>query len=234
MSLDALQSRSDKIGDWIASNPTPILGALGGILAIALVVGLIGSSREGAVAEAADQLSRAQRDFRVAMGVDATAIDIPEPANPEAARTAREAAVVDLQAVIDDHGGSPAAAIAALELGDILIQLDRAGEAIPLWETAAGNASGSLRGMLLQRIGTEAELGEDLAAAADAYERASAIDGYPLRHLALAEAARVHATRGEDDAAVALLERLETEAPDFAIPEHVEARLSEIRASRTD
>lgn len=233
MSLDALQSRSERLGDWISENPTPILGTLGGILVVALVVGVVGSTRESSALESADALAKAQRDYRVSMGAGSTSIDIAEPANPEAARSARETAVVDLQGVIDEHTGSAAASLAALELGEILIELERGDEAVTAWETSAGRADGALQGLLLQRIAADAETRQELEAAAAAYERAGGIAGYPLRYQALAEAARLYASAGNDSSAIELLQRLEADAPDYRLPEHVESRLHELRAANT-
>jgi tetratricopeptide (TPR) repeat protein len=234
LSLEVLESRSERLGEWISANPTPILGTLGAVLAAALVFGLVSSTRESAELDAAAALASAQRDYRVAMGADLTAIDIAEPANPEAARDAREAAVVALEGVIDEYPGSPTAALAALDLGERLAELGRSEEAVAAWETAVSGADAELRGLLLQRIGAQAELEGRLADAAEAYERASRIEGYPLRQQALAEAARLRASAGEAEAAVGLLQQLEAEAPGYALPDHVGAQLRELRAAQSD
>ena len=36
LSLEALESRSERLGEWISNNPTPILGTAGAILVVAL------------------------------------------------------------------------------------------------------------------------------------------------------------------------------------------------------
>ena len=234
MSLEALQSRSERLGDWIGENPTPILGTLGAVLVIALVVGLIGSTQESTATEAADALAAARRDYRVGMGAEATSVEISEPANPEAARAAREAAITDFSAVIDEFEDTPAAGLAALDMGEILVDLDRVDEAITAWETAAGRADGALQGLLLQRIAAEAEEQERFEQAASAYQRASQIEGYPLRFQALAESARLSAATGDNDAAIALLQQLEADAPDYQLPEHIASRLQELRAGQSD
>jgi hypothetical protein len=234
LSLEALQSRSERLGEWISTNPMPILGSLGIILVLALIVGVVGSSREGSALAAADALAVAQRDYREAMGGDADSFEIVEPANPEAARTAREAGAAQLEAVIDEHSGSPAAALAALDLGERLIELGRPEHARTAWETAVDRTDGPLAGLLLQRIAAEAEASGELADAAAAYARASEIDDYPLRYHALAESARLRAAAGEPEAAVALLQQLEADAPDYRLPDHVVARLRELRAAQSE
>jgi tetratricopeptide (TPR) repeat protein len=234
LSLEALQSRSERLGHWISENPTPILGTLVVILVVALVGGLVSSSQESAAIEAADELAGAQRAYRLAMGAEPAAIDIAEPANPEAARAAREAAVVDLRGLIEEHAGSPTAALAALHLGERLVELGRADEAVAAWQDASDRVGGPLGGLLLQRIATQAEQAGRLSEAADAYARASEIADYPLRYQALAESARLRAAAGESAAAIELLQQLEADAPAYALPEHVAARLRELRAAQSE
>lgn len=230
MSLEALQSRSERLGEWISANPAPILGVFGTVLVVALVIGLLGASRENRELASAERLADAQRDFRVAMGAEPGAVDFVEPANPEAARAAREAGVEQLQAVIDEDDTSSAAALAALDQGDLLVGLGRSEQAIATWKTATEKADGALQGMLLQRIAAETEVQGLLGEAAAIYARAGEIESHPLRYLALAESARLRAASGESEAAVALFQRLEADAPEFAIPEHIAAQLREIRA----
>jgi tetratricopeptide (TPR) repeat protein len=234
LSLEALESRGERLAEWISANPKPILGTVGAVLAAALVFGLVSQSRESAETDAAAALASVQRDYRLAMGADASAIDIAEPANPEAARDAREAAVSGLRGVIAEYAGSPTAVLATLDLGERLVELGRSEEAIAAWQNAADGAADDLRGLILERIGAQAELEGRLADAADTYERASEISGYPLRHQALAEAARLRASAGEAEAAIALLQRLEAESPDYALPDHVGAQLRELRAARSE
>lgn len=232
-SLDALQSRSERVGDWISENPKPILGTLGGVLVLALGLGVWDSAREDSSREAAEQLAGVQQTYRAAMGADPGAVEIAEPANAQAALAAREAAVEGLARVIVDHGGSTTAELAALEQGTLLLELGRAEEASGVWAEAAEGAHGALQGMLLERIAGAAEARGDLAEAAAAYERAATIATYPLRYEALAEAAHLRARAGDAEVAVALLQQLETEAPDFLLPEHIDWQLRELRAAQT-
>lgn len=230
ISLDALQSRSERLGEWIGANPTPILGTLGALLVGALVLGVVQSSRQDSAREAAEALARVQRTYRSAMGAEPGSFEIAEPANAAAALAAREQAVVGFEGVIDEYDGSVTAALAALEQGELLVELGRSGDAVVAWEAAAQGAQGALRGLLLERIGAAAEIDGDLGAAAAAYERAGAIANYPLRYDALAEAAHLRARAGEAELAVALLQQLETEAPGFLLPDHIDWELREIRA----
>ena len=64
--------------------------------------------------------------------------------------------------------------------------------------------------------------------AADRYREAADTVGYPLRYLALADAARCLLRGGDSGAAAALAQRIEQEAPDLRLPPHLESKLREI------
>jgi len=189
--------------------------------------------RESAVSEAANALAVAERDYRRAMGATPGSIEIPEPANPQAARNARTAAVEAYGEVMAEHAGSPAASVAALRKGRIEQELGEPEAALASFEQGAANATGKLRALLLERIAALHEERGRYAEAADHYERAAAVPGYPLQYRALAEAARTRAEAGEADAAVALLQRLEAEAAALQLPPHVKARLDELRVQQS-
>jgi hypothetical protein len=55
------------------------------------------------------------------------------------------------------------------------------------------------------------------------------VEGYPLRHWALAEAARCLQQAGEIERARELALKLATDAPDLMLPQHLSALLAELR-----
>ncbi len=65
--------------------------------------------------------------------------------------------------------------------------------------------------------------------AAGTYEEASAIQAYPLRAEALAEAARCWAAAEQTDRALAAYQRLESEFPDQRPAPQIESLLAELR-----
>ena len=67
--------------------------------------------------------------------------------------------------------------------------------------------------------------------AADRHEEAADLSTYPLRHWALADAARCRGSAGETEAAIALFDRLDAAAPELQLPEHVRSLRAELRAS---
>lgn len=234
ISLEALQGRGDKLADWIGSNPTLILGTFGSVLLISVVVGVVGASQDEAAEEAATRLAVIQAEYRAAMGGTPDSYVVPEPANPETARAVRTEYAAAFGQMIEDHAGQPAAALAALDMGEIELALGDGDAALATWRQAADEAEGVLRSVLLVRVAGQLEDSGQPAEAAAAYEQAGAVASYALRHRALADAARCRADAGENDQAVALLQRLEAEAPGYAVPDHIAARLMEIRAASID
>ena len=115
--------------------------------------------------------------------------------------------------------------IRALERGMMWIRpVERAVLKLP----AVGPA---LETLALSRLARALESRSRWAEAGAAHERAGGIEEMPTRHQSLGDAARCFAEAGEVERALAIFERIETEAPDAAIPPHTRARLLELRAA---
>jgi predicted negative regulator of RcsB-dependent stress response len=231
--LGELQSRSDQAATWISDNPLLILAAMGAVLVLAAVWGLVSSAQQTAATDASIALAGVEREYRSAMGARQGQVDIPEPANPEAARSAREQAIQGYAGVISNHSGSVSAAVAALHRAGLQHDIGLDDDALGTLTAAVAEADSSLQALLLSRIAGLHEAAGRFGEAADAHEQAAAIPSYPLRHSELGEAARCRALAGDADAAVALLQRLEAEAPNLQLAPHVSAQLKELRALRS-
>jgi tetratricopeptide (TPR) repeat protein len=229
--LDAIESWGDRAASWISENPTPILGTVVAVLVLAGLIGLTRDTLDASAEESATALARVQHDYRVAMGGTPGSIEIPEPANPETARRIRTEAIADYEAVAAEHAGTSAGALALLEAGKLQQQLDDNAAALASFQAGLDSvdADDTIRAFLLARMASVHEVEGRYAEAADAYERAAEVPGYALRFDALADAARCHALAGQADRALALEERLRAEAPDARIPPYLEARLAELR-----
>ena len=71
-----------------------------------------------------------------------------------------------------------------------------------------------------------------MAEAAAEHEAAGALPGFPLRYFALADAARCYAQAGDRVRALALLERVESEAKEgYSLPAPMRSLLRELRAA---
>jgi len=230
--LEEIEGVLDRAAGWVAANPKPVLLVLG------LVVGgsaLIGGSQwwiERGKLSASGAVAEVTREYFEAMGATAGAVSVPEPANPETARAAREEYAAKFAEVAEAHAGSAAAADAWIEAGNLREQLDDADGALAAWEKAAeSTASDSpVRGLALARLASGYEGAERWSDAAEAWEQASSIASYPLRNEALAFAARANVEAGEPERAMALYDRIETDAPDFDLPPHLVSQRDELRA----
>ena len=96
----------------------------------------------------------------------------------------------------------------------------------------AGNAR--LAGLIHQRIAGVYEDRGQLAEAAAEHEAAGGLPDFPLRQVALADAARCYAQAGDRTRALALLERIQGEAKEgYTLPVELRMLERELRAAST-
>ena len=218
----------------MSANPVLILAIGALILALGGLWGFVRSNQRGARIEASVALAEVQTRYRTAMGGTADRLEVNEPANPETGKTVREEYVERFELVAEAHPGTSAGILARLEAGMLQQQLDRSDEALAIWQAAAvevGQAS-AIRALLELNIAGIEEQELRWIEAAEAFERAAAVKSFPLRYTALGDAARCYAEAGDVERALAAFERVESEAPDLYLPEHLSTRLRELRAER--
>jgi tetratricopeptide (TPR) repeat protein len=232
--LEKIEGRGDLVAEWIGENPTTILAVAGALLAAAATYGFVSSGAEQARSKASSVLAETKSDYRRAMGALPGAIEIAEPANPEVGASARAEYIERFREVADEFDGTTTESLALLEVGILQSELDDLEGAISTWNEAAElvDSDHALRAILLERVAVGQEQLGDYAAAAASHEKAAAITAYPLRYIALSNAARCHAEAGNEDAAVAAYERVNVESPDLQLPEHTEFLLMELKAAR--
>ncbi len=231
--LDQIESRGDELIVWITSNPTPILVVAGVLLGLAALVGGAISYTSSQYEKAASVLAEVRLDYRSAMGASPGGVNIPEPANPEVGARARTEYAERFREVGKKYSSSIIGTLAMLEAGSLEEELDKSDQAIETWQTALATIDKDepLRGILLARIAAAQEQAGDFKAAAKTHQEASEITSYPLRYSALVNAARCLLEAGDDEAALAIYDRVVNESPDLVLPEHTEARLRELRAA---
>lgn len=234
--LDEIQSAADRLGAFLQANFRIVALTIAALLVVAGAVSLLLSSRRKAEDDASIALAEARADYLEAMGAAPGALEVPELANPEAAKRIREEYLARYAEIADAHSGTVSGALARLEAAEM--QLD-AGESDAALETfrklrAEAPSRPGLQGMILQREAQALEQAERFAEAAERHEQAAALEGYPLRHYALADAARCRAIAGEIDAARVLYARLDSEAPDLQLPEYQRMQRRELGASKPD
>jgi len=233
--LDDLGSIMDRMALWVAANRWVVFGVIGAVLASGGAWEFLRSRAEQRETTASNAFDQTQTAYFAALGAEPGAIDLPELANPEAGKRIREEFVEKYRGVAQEHSGTLPAALAWLEVADLLqTQGDLDGSLESLRKGLAeqpGNPR--LEGLVQQRI---AQLYEDrgqLAEAAAAHEAAGSLPEFPLRYFALADAARCYAQAGQPDRALALLERIENEAKESVpLPAELRGLLRELRASQ--
>ena len=232
--LEELESLSQRLAFWLESNWKLVVGVAAVLLLAAAIAGAFTTWRRHQVEAASAAVADLRREFVVAMGGEPGDVEVPEPANPERAERVRSEFVTRFVETARQYPGSAASAVALLEAGEIYIDLGAPHEALALWEEGALGLprDSALRAMLLDRSGPLLESEGRFADAADAYEQAAAIEVYPMRYPALAEAARCRLEADQPDAALAIYQRFEREAPQFAIPDYIEGPLRELALRR--
>jgi len=230
--LEQIDSLGERIIEWVAKNPLVVLGTALGILIVAAAWGLAGSYVEGRRVEASAALAEVQAEFRLAMGVDPSSFEVIEPANPETGQRIRTEFIDRFRQVAQDHDGTAAGALAQLEAGALQEALGQTDEAIETWRASADelDSDDPIRALLWVRVAMTHEAASHWSEAAEAHEKASTVEGYPLRYAALADAARCFAEAGENERALAAFDRIESEAPEQRVAEHVAAKMRELRA----
>jgi tetratricopeptide (TPR) repeat protein len=230
--LAELESLGERLMQWVGANPMPVLGTALAILLVAAGIGGYRAYAHSRADRASAALAALQAELVVAMGGKPTDIEVPEPANPETARTVRVEFTDRYLALAKDWEGTPTAALALLEAGQLQDRLGNRDRALELWMQATTSVPGDAPalGVLQSRIGHLQEDRGDFEAAARAHEAAAAVPGFPLRADALADAARCWAEAAKPAQALALFARLKTEHPEHRLDQHVEARLLELEA----
>lgn len=228
--LRDIEETGDRVAEWVAENAVLILSSIAAILVLSAATGLYVQHGTDTQDEAADALALATSQYRLAMGADPTGGPIVEPANPELAAETRQRFVERFVAVAGEHSGTPAAAIAWLEAGNLQVELGENEAAAKSFASARDAAAdGAIGALASTRLARLAEARRDWDAAAELHEEAGRVAAYPLAADALVEAARCWVAAGERDRALAVYQRLEAEHPDAIVAPQVEALIAELR-----
>ena len=228
--LAEILSRGEKAMDWIGENAVPVLSVVAVLLLLAGGYGFYQNSRATAEGDAANALAKARDSYLVAMGASPGAIEVPELANPAAGAAIRSEYQERFQEVAEEHAGTAAAALARLEEGKLAADGGDDAKALEIWRAAVLErpAGDPFTGALQLKIAQTLEADSDWVGAAEAFASAGNIDAYPFRHWALAEAARCFLMADQPEAALELQQRLQAEAPDLVLPDHLRSRLREL------
>ncbi len=230
--IEEIEGIAERGAQWIRDHLPLTIAALLIVIGGAAAIGALAAHRTRGAEAASDAFDRVAADFMQAMGADAGAFTVPELANPVAAAAIRSEFAQQFGAVAEEHAGTVAAALARLEQGNL--SAAAAGEtdaAIEIWRGAIDDLAGNpnFQAIFEQRIGQAYEDEARWLEAAESHARAGAVESYPLRYRALAEAARCLQQAGEFERAREIALKLDTDAPELMLPQHLSAMLAELR-----
>jgi tetratricopeptide (TPR) repeat protein len=229
--LHEIESIFDRMAQWATTNPITVLSVIGAALVIAAGIGGLRAWEANREADASAEIAAIQTEYRTAMGAPPGAVDIPEPANAEAAAAARTEFATRFEEAAARRSGTAASVTAWLEAARLQEQLGNAEAALAARRAAIEEAPGGsvLRALAHTQLAGSLERAGDPAAAAAEYLAAGQIEEYPARALALGDAARSFADAGDTASALETWALIAEE--DVArIPPHVAARMAELDA----
>jgi len=233
--LEEIQSAADSLAEWIRARLAVVLGGIAALLLLTGALAYLANSRDDAADAAAARLSAARDDYLRAMGAGPLSLEVPELANPEAAEPIRAEYREALAEIADTYPESAVAVVSRFEAGRLAQDAGDAERAVVIYRAAVdqGIANPALHALAQQRVAQALEDLERWTEAAEAHEAAAAEPAYPLRHWALADAARCRATAGDLEQAKILYQRLESEAPTLQLASHERSLRSDILATST-
>jgi len=231
--LQEIESVFDRLARRVAANPRQVLGVLGAILILTASLSAWKWAHERRETRASAAVARVQSAYLSAMGAAPGSFEVIEPANPETGRQVRREFVTQFLEVAEEHEGSAAAVSARMEAAGLQDQAGDHEAALESWRRAADEAENgsALEGLALVRLARALESQSRWEEAGAAHEEAGGIEDLPIRFQALGDAAWCFAEAGDVQRALAIFERIETEAPEAALPAHTKARLLELRAA---
>ena len=232
--VEEFESAAEKLAGWIGAHAWQVGGTLVAVLAAIWGFEAFRDAAQEREGEASLALDAMRAAYLRALGAEPGALEAPELANPEAARSIQEEYLAKFRGLAEEHSGTVAGTLALFETAAILEELGQAEQTTAVWQEAlvAAEGNATLEGLLHQRVAGAHEAAGAWAEAAAAYEAAAALEGFPLRYWALVDAARCRNAAGQPDQALVLYERVDLEAPDLPLPDHVRAEVRDLRAQR--
>jgi len=229
--IEEIESIAERAAEWIRDHLPLTIAALVIVVGGAAAISALAVHQAREAETAADAFDQVTAEFMRRMGADPDALMVPELANPDAAAAIRNEFSEQFGAVAEAYAGTVAAALARLEQGNLAAAAGKTDAAIAIWQGAFDDLDGNpnFQAIVEQRIAQAHEDETRWLEAAESYARAAAVESYPLRHWALAEAARCLEQAGEIERARELALKLATDAPDLVLPQHLSALLAELR-----
>lgn len=226
--LAGFEARLQDGFEWANAHGREIIAGLAILLLAGALAAGVWEWRNRGRSEGDAELARIEARYTQAMGGTANDPFITEPANAEQAKKAREAALAELDAFVAARGASSdQAKIAGLRAAEIEVDLGRLPEADKRLEALAPafDASDARRAVALRLRGYVLDQGGNPLGAAEVYESAAAVTGYPPRALLFIEAGDAFARAGEPARAIAAYRQALSTSPEVAEQEGIVGRI---------
>jgi tetratricopeptide (TPR) repeat protein len=229
--IEEIESIAERGAEWIRDHLPLTIAALVIVLGGAAAISALAVHQAREAESASDAFDQVTAEFMQRMGADPDALTVPELANPVEDAKIRNEFSEQFGAIAEAYAGTVAAALARLEQGNLAAATGKTDAAIAIWQGALDDLDGNpnFQAIVEQRIGQAYEDDARWLEAAESYARAGAVESYPLRHLALAEAARCLQQAGEIERAREIALKLASDAPELALSQHLSALLAELR-----
>jgi tetratricopeptide (TPR) repeat protein len=224
---EGFEGRIEDAFEWATAHAREVVIGIVAFLVIGGGIALGWELERRSAEEAQRHLAEVEIGYSLAMGASPRAAFPAEPANPDQAVRAREAALAGFEEVADHHAGSVGAEIAMLRAAEMEIELGRTEAAAERLQALADEADAAsltrggalrLRGYALETLGRDGEAGE-------AYAAAGAVTGYPDRPAVWLSAADSYARAGDGDRELEVYQRIIELDPAFADQNQVTERL---------
>jgi len=217
---DQFQQQGKTVVDWVLEHLRELGMAVGAILVVLFVWGIMGSMSASKSEEAATALYKARRDL--------PALSAPPSEAGSEDTAALTAGLTALEGMIEEFSGTPQADQARVDAGGIAYRLGQYDKALATYESVA-----STKGL----VGQQALLGKayaleakgDLAGATAALESLRSAQKGDRKAQTTLDLVRVHSSNGQTDKAKGLLSAFEDEFPDSLLLPDAQARLASLK-----
>lgn len=228
-----LDGRIQDLMEWIPEHRREALIALGALVACVALVAAGSEISKSRRAKASAELAVIEAGFASEMGSDSSAALVAEPANPEQAKSAREAALAKFEAFAQAHGSSDLANDARLRSAELEVDLERLDAADSRLAALIGELGDGdpRKAMALRLRGYVLEQLERPQEAAALYEAGGALESYPARALLWLAAARTHVRLGASESALGALDRAIEAEPELGSDPEIERMRREVQAA---
>jgi tetratricopeptide (TPR) repeat protein len=225
--LEGFEARLQDAFHWANEHAREIvMGALVLLLVGGIAAGIF-EWRWRQIDSAETELARIDSEFANAMGAGPGEYFVPEPANAEQATQAREATLAELDAFIAKQGSSPLAAMAGIKAAELEVDLGKLDAADPRLAKIADSlgADDARRAIALRLRGYVLDQKGQTLSAAETYEAAAKVTGYPPRALAWIEAGDAYSRAKAPDRAIAAYREVLAGWPELAEQERIVQRI---------